>query len=838
MMNHALLAAALLFPAPLFAAGGAAEGTPVYRDPRAPGEARADDLLGRMTLDEKITLLSGIDSLDLPPNARLGIPKLRMTDGPLGVRHGNKATAFPAAAASASSFDTELVGELAAAMGVETLALGRDMLLAPCINIVRAPHDGRNMETFGEDPHLAARMAVAYVVGLQSQGVLASTKHYALNNQETERMTIDVRAGERAMHEIYLPAFLAAVRAGTWTIMAAYNKINGHYAAENSYLIEDVLKNRWGFTGWVVSDWGATHSTLESANNGLDVEMPSGEFFGDGKLQAAVHEGKLSIDKIDDKMRRVLRTMFASGFFDRKAADRPPRTAVNSPEHRALALRAAQEGIVLLKNDGVLPLEKVASLAVLGPNAQEYRAGGGSSQVEPIQTIAPLAGLRERAGDKVSIAFEPGVSLPGGVKTIQSEWLLPPPGKGGAHGLWAEYFSNKELQGAPVLARLESDVNHDWSDGQKPAEGVGPYDFSARWTGRLRVPKSGEYELAARTDDGGRLWLDGKPLADDWSDHGPVTHSKKVTLKAGRDYAIKLEFYQHGGGATAQLGWIPQTAAQMGKAVAAAKKADAAVIFVGLSDALEGEGNDRASLSLPEGQDALIEAVAKVNKRVIIVIEAGGPMLMPWADKVSAIVQAWYPGEEGGRAIADMLLGRVNPSGKLPVTFPKRWEDSPAYGHYPGHESVDYAEGLYVGYRHFDKRAVVPLFPFGHGLSYTRFDYANLAADVKDGSTGAPDIEVTADITNSGKRAGAEIAQLYVSQDAPPVDRPAQELKGFARVTLAPGETRKVSFRLNKDAFAYYDEKTHDWVVAPGRFTLRLGASSRDIRLTKAIELK
>ena len=548
--------------------------------------------------------------------------------------------------------------------------------------------------------------------------------------------------------------------------------------------------------------------------------------------------GKVRLETIDDKTRRVLRTMFAAGLFERKDADRPPRSAISSAEHRALALRAAQEGIVLLKNDGVLPLSGMKSVAVLGPDAAQYRAGGGSSEVTPLVSVSALDGLRERAGGAFSIAYAAGVELPGASKALESEWLSPPPDKAKGHGLWAEYFANRELKGPPAAARLEGKVDHWWADGEKPAAGVGAADFSARWTGSLRVPKDGEYELGATTDDGGRLWVDGKLLYEDWSDHPPVLHSAKLALKAKRDYPVKLEFYQHGGGAAVQFSRVLPAAGEIGKAVAAAKKADAALVFVGWADNLESEGKDRASLSLPEGQDALIEAVAKVNKRVVVVIQGGGPALMPWADKVSAIAHAWYAGQEGGLAMADVLLGRVNPSGKLPVTFPKRWEDSPAYGHFPGHDTVDYAEGLYVGYRHFDKRNVEPLFPFGYGLSYTRFDYVNMKAELKDASAGSPDVEVSADITNSGKRAGAEVAQLYIGQDGAPVDRPVQELKGFARVELAPGETRRVSFHLGKDAFAYYDESSHGWTVAPGSFTLRLGASSRDIRLTQPITLK
>jgi beta-glucosidase len=837
---HSLIAA-FVFALPC-AAKDVPAPAPVYKDAGASVEARVADLLGRMTLDEKISLLSGINGMDLPANARLGIPSLKMTDGPLGVRveTGEKTTAFPAGIVSASSFDPELLGRMAAAMGVETLALGRDMLLGPCVNIARALQGGRNFESFGEDPFLAARMAEAYVKGLQSEKVLASTKHFALNNQETQRMVVDVRADERTIHEIYLPAFLAAVRAGTWTVMASYNKLNGHYASENDFLMNQVLKKDWGFKGFVVSDWGATHSTIPAANAGLDVEMPSGDFFGGGKLQAAVKEGKVAPEIVDDKARRVLRAMIGGGAFDRKESDRPAKSVVGGPEHRALALRMAEEGIVLLKNDGVLPLDgRIKSVAVLGPSAAAYRAGGGSSQVPPTATIDALDGLRERAGKDLRILYELGVPMAGEISAVEKSWLSPPEGKGSGHGLFGEYYANRELKGAPAFTRQDANIDFDWGDGG-PDKRVGVDDFSIRWTGRLRVPKDGSYELATRSDDGSRLWLDGKLIVDSWIDQAPATVSKRVELKAGRDYGLRVEYYEHAGGAMVRLGLLMTSTAEIPKAVAAAAKSDAAIIFVGTSNDLESEGTDRSSLSLPEGQDELIKAVMAVNKRVIVVNQVGSPVLMsPWLGGVGAVVQAWYPGQEGGRAIADVLLGRVNPSGKLPVTFPKREEDASSFGNYPGQkESVSYAEGLYVGYRHFDKAGIAPQFPFGHGLSYTTFAYSDLKVVLKDPLASAPDVEVSFSVANAGPRAGAEVAQLYVHDAAPKTDRPEQELKGFRRLELAPGETKRVTLSLGKDAFAFYDAASHDWKLPPGRFTLRVGSSSRDIRLSQDLELK
>jgi len=812
----------------------------VYKDPSAPVEKRVEDLLGRMTLDEKIDQLSGINSLDLRPNERLGIPSLKMNDGPLGLRR-DPATAFPAGIAMGSSFDPDMVGNVAGAIALETLAQGRDMLLGPCLNITRVPQGGRNFESFGEDPFLTGRMAAAYVKSMQAKNVITSTKHFALNNQEVERMTIDVHAGERAMHEIYFPAFLSAVRAGTWTIMASYNRLNGHYAAENDYLLNQVLKKKWGFDGFVVSDWGATHSTVESANAGLDVEMPSGDFFGGGKLQAAVKEGKVSEDTINDKVRRVLRIMFRAGLFERKDSDRPARSVLNSPEHQGIALRMAHESMVLLKNDGLLPLEKsrVKSVVFIGPNADKARAGGGSSEVVPFYGVGPLQGLRDRVGSDMAVSFVRGVSMPGEVNPISPDWLFLPSGKGKGNGVWAEYFNNMDLSGKPVMSRVEPSVNYDWGETPQPVPGLGPKDFSVRWTARLRVPKSGEYELATRTDDGSRLFLDGEPVVEAWSDQPPTTHFKRLSLKADRDYELRFEYYQRGGGAVAQLD-ISEPTAELDDAVAAASKADVAIVCVGESDLLEGEGMDRSDAGLPAGQDELISAVAAANPNTIVMIQAGSPVLMDdWAGKVKAILMEWYPGQEGGHAAADILLGIVNPSGKTPVTFVKKWEDSPAYGNYPGKDGrVNYEEGIFVGYRYFDTKAVEPLFPFGYGLSYTTFEYSGMEVAARDIGGKAPIVTVSLAVKNTGKRAGTEIVQLYVREDKPALARPMQELKGFARVELAPGESKRVSFTLDRESFAFYDEGIHDWRINPGSFTIAVGASSRDIRQRAAVSLE
>ncbi len=771
----------------------------LYKNPAAPVDDRVEDLLSRMTLDEKVSLLGGTDRRSLPANPRLGIPALRMTEEPLGA-NGDRATAFPAGIALAATFDPELVGRVAAAIGEETLALGRDMLLGPSVNIARNPRGGRNFESFGEDPYLAARMAAAYVSGVQSRRVLACVKRFGLDDQEPDRKTVDAHVSEVAEHEIYLPAFEAAVRAGVWSVMAADSKVDGRYATENESLLTDVLKMNWGFAGFVVSEWGATHSTVAAANAGLDVEMPSGGFFSGGRLQAAVREGSIPLATIDDKARRVLRAMIGGGVFDRVDADRPSREIVGGAPHLALARTAAAEGMVLLKNDRMLPFpERLKSLAVIGPFADRYARGGGSSAVIPsAATATAWAGLRGAAAD---VRYARGAALPGMLDPIDASWLKPPRWHGSGPGLLAEYFANPDFRGKPALKRVDSSVDFSWDYGSPDAR-LDAGSFSVRWTGRLRAPVAGEYALTARGEGGASLWLDGRPSTG------------TVILKAGRAYDVRIEYAHRGGPARVQFGLPPSARRDLDRAVAAARGADAVVVVAGFGETLEGESRDRTSLSLPEGQDALIAAVSRVNRNVVVVLEAGSPVLMdPWLDRVRAVVMAWYPGERGGDALADVLLGRADPSGRLPVAFPRRKSDATA-------------------------SARAPLFPFGYGFSYARFDYSNLAVRALSSRVDAPDIAVSFDVRNAGARAGTAVPQLYLAPPTSRISRPTQELKGFARVTLGIGEARRVVLHLHQDAFAHYDPSAHAWEGRPGRFKFHIGESSRDARLEGVVDLR
>jgi len=715
-------------------------GIPPYKNPHLPVEQRVQDLLGRMTLQEKVAMLSGADWMQSVPNQRLGIPSIKMADGPAGIRSwagpssetGAEAaskqittTAFPAGVAMAATWDTELLQSQGQAIGQEVKALGRDMILGPTVNINRTPLWGRNFEGYGEDPYLTTRLAVAYIKGVQSEGVIATVKHFAANNQEFERHRIDAKVDERALQEIYFLAFKAAVQeAGVWSVMSAYNKLNGVYCAENAALLKDLLQKQWSFKGFVVSDWGSTYSTVDTVNAGMDLEMPGGEPMkswlkkpdtqasGNGggwlvpeKVLPEISSGKISTATIDDNVGRMLRVMFVSGQFDK-----PHRATgeIDTPEQRALVRKASTESIVLLKNSGdLLPLNpsKIHSVVVLGPSAAVARTGGGgSSLVAPKYSITPLKGIQDRAGQRLQVSYALGVSM----------------------------------------------------EGEDPSKDA---------------PEAREQ--------------------------------------------LKNE------------------------AVSAAAKADAAVIFVGRSPKLESEDFDIKSLDLPAGQDDLIEAVAKVNKNTVVVINAGGPVVMSrWIAQVPAVLDLWYGGQEGGNAIADVLFGNANPSGKLPVSFVKDWKDSPAYGHYPGENlQVEYAEGIYVGYRYFDKQKVEPLFPFGYGLSYTKFDYSDLRISPNKVLSGKP-VEVSLRVHNSGSRSGAEIVELYVHDGHSSVDRPIQELKGFRRISLAPGEDKVVHFTLDRSAIAFYSPSKKDWATEPGQFDVLVGSSSRDIRLKGSFNLE
>jgi beta-glucosidase len=798
-------------------------------------EARVDALLGKMTLEEKIDLLSGRQGFYTLGIERLGIPAMKMADGPMGVRNYGPSTAFPAGVALAATWDTEMARRIGAAMGQDARARGVNILLAPAVNINRVPVNGRNFEYFGEDPFLAGQTAVGFIQGVQAQGVIATVKHFALNNQEYQRNSISAEVDERTMHEIYLPAFKAAVQQGkVWAVMCSYNRINGVYASANEVLETEILKKEWGFRGLVMSDWGAAHDGIADALAGLDLEMPSGRNMNREILLPAVKSGQVSESVIDDKVRRILRTEISMGFFDRPTETAAP---LYSGESSQVALQGAREGIVLLKNSGqTLPLDRkeIHSIAVFGPNAHPaVDVGGGSARVFPFRDMSVMNAL---AATGLRVDYAPFEARDTRSVAARSQFEAD---EAGAAGLNGEYFASADFSGTPLLRRRDRQItfarfNDVFTQGT--AGGI-----SIRWNGFVAPEETGDYVFLVRAGTGVRLTVDGKKVVDAWDNNSQKEFNATVRLEKNHATPIRLEMHGSGGGRGAvgggggiQFGWQlkPNDAFPVESALAA--KADVAVVCVGFSPDTEGEGSDR-TFELPAGQLELISAVARANKRTIVVVNSGGGLDMnPWVDSAGAILQAWYTGQESGTAIADIIFGTVNPSGKLPASFEQHWGDSAADANYPGSDGkVFYKEGIFVGYRGFDRSDVKPLFPFGYGLSYTTFAYDGLRVE-KDGTN----FHVRFSVKNSGSRAGAEIAEIYVQPVRPKVERPVKELKGFARAELSTGAAKNLRVDLDRSAFAYYDVATHAWKVDPGEYQILVGASSTDIRLTGSVKIE
>lgn len=721
--------------------------TPVYLDDSKPVEERVEDALSRMTLEEKIAVTHAQSKFCSPGVARLGIPEFWMTDGPHGIRPevlwdewdqagwtNDSCVAFPALTCLAATWDTDMSMLYGKSIGEEARYRNKTVLLGPGVNIYRTPLNGRNFEYMGEDPYLAGRMVVPYVQGVQQNGVAACVKHYALNNQEVNRHTTNVIVDDRALYEIYLPAFKAAVQEGkAWSIMGAYNLYKGQHACHNQYLLNDILKGEWGFDGVVVSDWGGVHDTDQAITNGLDMEFGSwtdglsngasnaydNYYLADPYLER-IQSGKAGTKELDDKVRRILRLAF------RTTMDRNrPYGAMRSPEHYDAARKIGEAGIVLLQNNGnLLPIDlaKTKKIAVIGENAVKMMTvGGGSSSLKVQREISPLDGIRNRVGNRAEVVYARG------------------------------YVGDA----------------------------------------------SGEYNGV----------VSGQNLKDDRSPEELIAEAVRVAGEA--DY----------------------------------------VIFIGglnKSTHQDCEDSDRTGLGLPYGQDRVITELVKVNQNLVVVNVSGNAVAMPWIKEVPAVLQAWFLGSEAGNAIAAVLMGDVNPSGKLPFTFPARLEDVPAHqlGEYPGSEKVGdivnekYNESIFVGYRWVDKqKKAKPLFPFGHGLSYTTFEYGKPVADKKT-MTADDTITFTVTVKNTGDREGQEVVQLYISDKKSSLPRPVKELKGFRKVKLAPGEEQKVSFTVAKDALSFFDDAKHEWIAEPGKFEAVIAASAADIRGVVPFELR
>lgn len=810
---------------------------PLYKNSETPIEDRVNDLLKRLTLDEKIDLLGGTGFASKSIE-RLGIPELKMADGPIGVRWG-EATALPSGIALAATWDTLLAKEYGKILATETKGKGRNVILGPCVNIARLPMGGRNFESFGEDPYLTSRLAVNYIKGVQNENVVATVKHFACNNQEHERDFVDVRISERALNEIYLPHFKAAVEeANVLAVMSAYNKVNGPYASENNYLLIDKLKNEWEFKGLVMSDWGAVHSTIPTANSGLDLEMPNGKYLNKETLIGAIKNGLVKESTINDKVKRILYVIFASGLFDNPTKEET--SLINTAQSKNLAYNVAKDGIVLLKNSkNILPLDltSIKKIGVIGTSAITARTGGGgSSMVNPVYAVSPFEGLKNKLPNTIQVDYAPGVQLDGDIKAIESKFLFLPDES--SNGLKAEYYKNVNLSGKPDLIKTDQTIDFDWKN-EPPFENFPKDNYSVRWTGNVKPGESGNYTFDVLSDDGVRFYINDKLVINDWNDHSAITNSYTMALDAGKNYSIKLEYYENGGDAVVKLGWREQNDNLLLEAVNLAKTSDVVLVFAGTSYQYETEGRDRNDLLLPNNQDKLITEISKVNKNVVVILTTGSPVLMnDWLDDIKGLVQLWFAGSEGGNAIADVLLGNVNPSGKLPMTFPKLWEDCSPFDSYKKIDSVTYySDDIFVGYRHFENKKIKPLFPFGYGQSYTSFEYDNIKLSANEMYANQI-IDLTFEITNSGKMKGAETAQMYIRDIKSSLIRPIKELKGFAKIELNPGETKTVSMKINKSSLSFYDEITESFITEPGEFEVLIGSSSEDIKLNKTFLLK
>jgi len=784
---------------------------------------------------EKAALTGGTTYWQTSGAASLELAPLLASDGPNGVRGprwGKVSMCVSSATALASTWNRDLVEQVGQVLGGEARRMGADILLAPTVNIHRHPLWGRSFEAFSEDPFLTSRMAVAYIRGVQSTGVACAVKHFVCNEQEFERMSIDIHIDERALREIYLPPFEASVQdAGVWSVMAAYNRVRGMYCSENAPLLRRLLKDEWGFDGVVVSDFFGTHSS-HAIDAGLDLEMPGPPAWLGDHLLEAVHEGRVTQGAVDGAAERMLRLM-------RRTVE--PR-AVDPPVPIELVHHAAAEGMVLLRNTGLLPLDPahLGTVAVIGPAAARLCVqGGGAAEVTPPSVRMPLEALAA-ACEGVEILHEPGCLIPGPIPIIGPEGLRT---VGGEAGVEVEYFIGKEWRGDPVFREVMTQTRLIWSDLPHPA--LTGREASARLTAMFAPNETGTWDFGLTAIGTARVLIDDDVLLD--NEEAPTGGSfytlgtdeltAGLQLAEGREvrvvveYRIDLEALPVAGVSLGARSRLPTGA--MERAARAAGNADVAIVFVGTNDHTESESKDRFSLNLPGDQDLLVRSVAAANHRTVVVANTGAPIAMDWADEVAGILQVWYPGQEGGAAISDVLLGKTDASGRLPTTFPKRIEDTPAFRTFPGQDGrARYEESIFVGYRHYDREGPEPLFPFGHGLSFTSFDYRDLSVELLgDG------VDLSLEVTNTGGRTGATVVQVYVRRPESSIIRADRELKAFEKVFLEPGESSRVSLALPLDAFRHWSLEERTWRIESGPAEILVGESSRNIRLTSRIDL-
>lgn len=820
-------------------------------------ERRVDSLVAQLTLDEKLSMIAGVNGFDAPGVARLGIPQLGMSDSPFGVRATGPSILYPGGINLAATWNAAIVRRVGSEIGRDARARGRHYLLGPGVNIYRGPLSGRNFEYYGEDPFLAARTAVAFVQGVQSQRVSATVKHFMGNNSEFARNTTDSRIDERTMREIYLPAFEAAVKdAQTGAIMGSYNLTNGEHMSRHRRLQVDVVKREWGFPGIIVSDWFATHDVVPALNGGQDIEMPGPIYFSPANVKAALQRGDVTMATIDDKIRRLIRNAIRFGWMEDPGPDRSiPLFNVRGVE---AALQAAREGMVLLENRyNTLPLDRATlrTVAVIGPNAfPAVVLGGGSATIPTYRTVSVLEAIADHLGSDRATLHARGI--PGlGKATLNTEFVTAP---GGVPGVVVEvYHGRTDPTGVPSSTRVDRHVNVgrvlDMAAQARDDIALDPSPVTLpegpmahRFTGFYEAKQSGVHDIVVQmggfNDNGYRLYVDGKLVTDRWRIAASMVEATSVPLDAGY-HKVVLEQRTIAGWYSPfiRMAVVPQAQWVDSAAVSLAARADAVVLSVGYDPTTEAENWDR-TFRLPPGQEQLIQRISAVNPRTIVVLNSGGAVDMnAWGDRVAAVVQAWYPGQEGNRALAEILTGATNPSGRLPFSWDRRWEENPSSPYYypdSGSMQIHYREGIFTGYRGYERAKVAPRYPFGHGLSYTTFRYANATVSPAAGRTPAdPRWTLSLDVTNTGARAGAAVVQVYVGQRSPPVPRPVKELKGYARQALEPGQTARVTVPLDLRSLAYYDVAGRQWRADAGTYDVLVGSSSADMMLRATITL-
>lgn len=789
-------------------------------------EKIAEELVSQMTLDEKIGMIGAERSFYLRGVERLGIPAIRIADGPQGVRNNTKSTLYPCGILTAATWNRDLAYRMGEGLGRDAKARGVSIMLGPGVNIYRAPMCGRNYEYMGEDPFLTSETAKQYILGVQDQGIMATVKHFAANNQlENIRHSASSDVDERTLQEIYFPAFRKAVQeAGVALVMDSYNLIWGVHSTENPWLNNEILRKQWGFKGIVISDWTSVYSTSGAANGGLDLECPKGVYFTADKLKPLIETGVVTEKTIDEKVKHILQTYSAFGFLDKLPEDKT--IPLDNPESKATALDLARQGIVLLENrNGNLPIASDAKIVVMGPNADVITTGGGSGFVTPYATVSPYRGLADILGEDRVILLSDDVLYENILSSVYVN------DSSDVKGFSAEYFCNKKLSGTPFKTLTEENPTHYWSYGH-PFDGMPDDGFSATWTGVYKAEDSGTVRVKMAGDDGYRLYVNGKLIGGDWGNHSLTTRSVFFEVEAGKTYDLKFDFYDNAGEAT-----VVFEAGLMNKAkLEASLKAASDVLYcAGFNSSTEGEGWERP-FTLPADQIRMMNLVSSMHDRVTVAVNAGGGVdFNGWSENVEAVLMAWHPGQEGGQALAEILTGKVSPSGKLPISIESRWEDNPVHDSYYDHDKrVTYTEGVFVGYRGYDRTGKTPKYPFGYGLSYTDFEYSGL--EVR--KAGKNVYEVSFDIANTGGMDAYETAQVYVGDPEASVKRPLKELKGYEKVFVKAGETVRVSVELDSEAFAFYDVDTESFVIEPGEFIISAGPSSAELPLSATLEIK